>query len=256
MAHRPEEAGRVAAAYALAVLLLAATAVLRVRATVRRDARTDPARPAAVRRPAGTGGAWSSSPYVLVGRVTRLRFLRGHPQTVGGLARLQRLGVLLGAVCLGVVLRLGGPPWELPFAAVGALCVAAALITTGEVVQVCGIEADRGCWEALRQSPRPTGAWVAAKAVTASVAVAATTGPFCLGVAALCGVHGPAGWARVVLAHAVVALAAGWAVVLTYFCVPRSEAFAEGRITGPRPPRSRRACSSRSSPRRSPRAPR
>ncbi|MEU8621066.1 hypothetical protein [Streptomyces sp. NPDC048623] len=274
VAHRPDMAGRTAAVYVAVTLVLAAAAVLRVRATVRRDAQPvdrrspgagspdsqspdarspdsqslgaeslgaeslgaeslDRARAAAGRagRAGGADGAWSSSPYALVGRVTWLRFLRGHPQTVGGLARLQRLSVLLGTACLGLFLGLGGALWHLPFAAVGGLFVAAALITTGEVVQVCGIEADRACWDMLRQSPRPAGAWVAAKAVTASVAVAAVTGPLCLGAAALCGVHGAAGWARAVLVYAVVSLATGCAVVLTYFCVPRSETFAEGRVT-------------------------
>ncbi|MGW1033859.1 hypothetical protein ACWD4Z_16885 [Streptomyces antibioticus] len=234
VAHRPETAGRVAVAYAAVTVVLVAAAVFRVRATVRRDAAVSGGRPVAAGRPAGAGRggrAWSSSPYALVGRVTWLRFLRGHPQTVGGLARLQRLSVLSGAGCLGVVVGLGGPLWELPFAVVGGLFVAAALVTTGEVVQVCGIEADRACWDMLRQAPRAVGAWVAAKAVTASVAVAAATGPFALGAAALCGVHGPAGWARAILAQAVVAVATGCAVVLTYFLVPCPEAFAEGRIT-------------------------
>ncbi|GLW50548.1 hypothetical protein Stsp02_62090 [Streptomyces sp. NBRC 14336] len=230
-AHRPESAAWTALAYAAVTLALAAAAVLRVRATVRRDAGTGEGRPAVAPRRGAATGAWPSSPYALVGRVTWLRFRRGHPQTVGGLARLQRLGVLLGAGCLGLVLSLGEPLWNLPFAAVGGIFVAAALITTGEVVQVCGIEADRAGWEALRQSPRAAGGWVAAKAATASVAVATVTGPFALGAAALCGVHGPAGWARAVLALAVVSAAAGCAVVLTYFCVPRSESFADGRIT-------------------------
>ncbi|MFF8599088.1 hypothetical protein ACF065_15330 [Streptomyces sp. NPDC015232] len=238
VAHRPENAPWAAASYAGLTLLLTAAAVLRLRATVRRDAAGTGLGDTSTTAPARAGGgraggfrAWSSSPYALVGRVTWLRFLRGHPQTVGGLARLQRLSVLLGTGCLGVAVGLGGPLWELPFAAVGGLFVAAALVTTGEVVQVCGIEADRDCWDALRQTPRAAGAWVAAKVATASVAVAAVTGPFALGVAALCGVHGAAGWARAVLAYAVVAAATGCAVVLTYFLVPRPEAFAEGRIT-------------------------
>ncbi|MFF2214910.1 hypothetical protein [Streptomyces antibioticus] len=234
VAHRPEAVGRVAAAYAAVTVVLVAAAVLRVRATVRRDAAVSGGRPVAAGRPASAGRAgraWSSSPYALVGRMTWLRFLRGHPQTVGGLARLQRLSVLSGAGCVGVVVGLGGPLWDLPFAVVGGVLVAAALVTTGEVVQVCGIEADRAGWDMLRQAPRAVGAWVAAKAVTASVAVAAATGPFALGAAALCGVHGPARWARAILALAVVAVATGCAVVLTYFLVPRPEAFAEGRIT-------------------------
>ncbi|MFD7611298.1 hypothetical protein [Streptomyces sp. NPDC059828] len=229
VAHRPGAAAWVAASYAGLTLLLTTTAVLRLRATVRRDAGLGDT--AAARPVAGGRRPWSSSPYALVRQVTWLRFLRGHPQTVGGLARLQRLSVLLGTGCMGVVVGLGGPLWELPFAAVGGLFVAAALITTGEVVQVCGIEADRESWDVLRQAPRAAGAWVAAKIATASVAVAAVTGPFALGIAALCGVHGPAGWARAVLAWAAVAAATGCAVVLTYFLVPRSEAFAESRIT-------------------------
>ncbi|MGA4841572.1 hypothetical protein [Streptomyces sp. G45] len=229
--HRPDAVAWTAAGYAAVTLALAACAALRVRATVRRDAAADPPRPAATRAPAAAARPWPSSPYALVGRVTWLRLLRGHPQTVGGLARLQRAGVFAGAGCLGVVAGAGGPLWELPFAAVGGLFVAVALVTTGEVVQVCGIEADRECWAALRQSPRPGGAWVAAKVAVSAAAVAAVTGPFCLGAAVLCGVGGVAGWTRALLAFAAVALAAGCATVLTFFCVPRPEGFADGRVT-------------------------
>ncbi|WP_161624868.1 hypothetical protein [Streptomyces spectabilis] len=226
-AHEPDALVPAAACYAALTLLLAAFAVLRVRATVRRDAGAGPAARAAT----GSTGAWPASPYRAVWRVTRLRLLRGHPETVGGLLRLQRFGAFAGAACAAVVVTNGQPVWQLPPAAVGALFVAVALITTSEVVQVCGIEADRECWDALRQSPRPTGTWVAAKAWTAAAAVGAAIGPFALGAAALCGVRGAAAWTQTLLALAAVACGAGCATVLTYFCVPRAEAFADGRVT-------------------------
>ncbi|GHG93284.1 hypothetical protein [Streptomyces lanatus] len=229
--HRPGTIGWVATAYAAVTVLLGTCAVLRVRATVRRDAHPSPGDRLLAPSPGGRRTPWPSSPYRAVWRLTWLRLLRGHPQTVGGLARLQRWSVLLGAVCLGLVLTAGQPVWRLPFTAVAALFVAIALITTGEVAQVCGIEADRDCWDALRQSPRPTGAWVAAKVTAAAVAVGAVTAPLCLGAAALCGIAGAAAWARTVLAVGVVSLGAGCATVLTYFCVPRPEAFSDGRVT-------------------------
>ncbi|MGA5170755.1 MULTISPECIES: hypothetical protein [Streptomyces] len=68
------------------------------------------------------------------------------------------------------------------------LFTAVALVTTGEAMQVAGIEADRGCRDALRRSPGPTGAWPAAKAVASALTVLASTAPFFLGAAALCGV--------------------------------------------------------------------
>ncbi|MEW2530128.1 hypothetical protein [Streptomyces sp. NPDC047071] len=225
--HEPDALGAAVAGYAVLTLLLAAFAVLRVRATVRRDAAAGPAARAAT----GSTGAWPASPYRAVWRVTRLRLLRGHPETVGGLLRLQRFGVFAGAACAAVVVTNGQPVWQLPPAAVGALFVAAALLTTSEVVQVCGIEADRESWDALRQSPRPTGVWVAAKAWAATAAVGAAIGPFALGAAALCGVRGAAAWAQTLLALAAVACGAGCATVLTYFCVPRAETFADGRVT-------------------------
>ncbi|MEI5103279.1 hypothetical protein RB200_38065 [Streptomyces sp. PmtG] len=225
--HKPDALVVAAAGYAALALLLAAFAALRVRATVRRDAAAGPAARAAT----GATEAWPASPYRAVWRVTRLRLLRGHPETVGGLLRLQRFGVFAGAACAAVVVTNGQPVWQLPPAAVGALFVAVALITTSEVVQVCGIEADRECWDALRQSPRPTGVWVAAKAWAASAAVGAAIGPFALGAALLCGVSGVAAWAQTLLALAAVACGAGCATVLTFFCVPRAEAFAGGRVT-------------------------
>ncbi|WP_030687447.1 hypothetical protein [Streptomyces sp. NRRL B-1347] len=227
--HEPGALAPAAAGYTALTLLLAAFAVLRVRATVRRDATATAG--STTRAATGATGAWPASPYRAVWRVTWLRLLRGHPETVGGLLRLQRFGAFAGAVCAAVVVTNGQPVWQLPPAAVGALFVAVALITTSEVVQVCGIEADRECWDALRQSPRPTGAWAAAKAWAATAAVGAAIGPFALGAAALCGVRGAAAWTQTLLALAAVACGAGCATVLTYFCVPRAETFADGRVT-------------------------
>ncbi|MGA5411863.1 hypothetical protein ACPCSC_31990 [Streptomyces lavendulocolor] len=68
------------------------------------------------------------------------------------------------------------------------LFTAVALVTTGEATQVAGIEADRGCRDALRRSPGPTSAWPAAKAVASALTVLASTAPFCLGAATPSGV--------------------------------------------------------------------
>ncbi|MEV0317362.1 hypothetical protein ACIBKX_22880 [Streptomyces sp. NPDC050658] len=170
------------------------------------------------------------SPTGLVLRTAWLRLRRGHPATVGGLARLQRWSVLCGAACVAATVTLGHAPWQLPLPALGALLVTAALVTTGEVVQVCGIEADRDCWDVLRRSPHPTGVWPAAKALACAAAVLGVTAPFALGVSLLCGVSG-AQWAVAVLAPVAVALAAGCSTVLTWYCVPRAEGFEGGRIT-------------------------
>lgn len=80
------------------------------------------------------------------------------------------------------------PPRQINSTALAGLFTAVALVTTGEAMQVAGIEADRGCRDALRRSPGPTGVLPAAKAVASALTVLASTAPFCLGAAALCGV--------------------------------------------------------------------
>ncbi|WP_328769515.1 hypothetical protein [Streptomyces sp. NBC_00286] len=224
--HEQDQLAWTTAGYAMAVLGLLALAVVRVRGTARRDetdaavtyTHTRASTPAD--RPAPRDPTW---------RLTWLRLRRGHPETVGGLARLQRLSILTGTVCATVV-ALGNPLWQLHPSALGGIFVAAALITTSEVVQVCGIEADRG-WDLLRQTPGPTGAWPVGKALTSAVTVGAVIGPFCLGAAALGGVSSALEWTAALLALVVVSVATGTATVLTHYCVPRAEGFEGGRIS-------------------------
>ncbi|MCP3819414.1 hypothetical protein NLX86_15255 [Streptomyces sp. A3M-1-3] len=227
----------------LAVAVVAGTvAALRVRATEQRDATAAYADDTAYAhaesprdiRLRTTGRDLSPSPMSLVLRLTWLRLRRADPAAVGGVARLQRLSITIGAACAGTATALEHPPWHLPTPALAGLFIAAALISTGEVVQICGIEADRGCWDVLRQSPLPTGAWPAAKVVASAAAVLAVTAPFCLGAAALCGVSG-ARWGVAVLLLPAVAAAAGCASVLTWYVVPVTESFEGGGRTA-RPP--------------------
>ncbi|MGW1866229.1 hypothetical protein ACWCPS_11795 [Streptomyces mauvecolor] len=232
--HTPARLGWTAAGYLAVAVLAAATAALRVRATARRDA-ANPSAPYRIhhrtaRRP--RTAPRRPTPLSLVVKLTRLRLRRGDPAVVGGLARLQRLSIACGAFCAGIAAALDRPLWQLPAPALAGLLIAAALTTTGEVIQSCGIEADRASWDLLRQSPLPSGAWPAAKAVACALAVLAVTAPLFLGVAALGGVSG-AEWGVTVLLLPVVALAAGGASVLTWYAVPRTEGFDAGRVSRP-----------------------
>ncbi|MFD9032135.1 hypothetical protein ACFVZW_13470 [Streptomyces sp. NPDC059567] len=227
--HTPGRLAWTAAGYLVLVVAAGTAVTLRVRATARRDA--PGARPTEARPPTSSRLALpTTSPLAISLRVAWARLRRGAPAAVGGAARLQRLSMLLGAACASAAAAAPAPPWQLPVPALAGLLVAVSLIATGEVMQVCGIEAERGCWDVLRQSPLPTGAWPAAKAVVSALGVLAVTTPFYLGAAALCGVRG-GDWAVVLLALPVVALGVGCAMVLTWYAVPRTESFEGARVT-------------------------
>ncbi|MGW2793801.1 hypothetical protein ACWC9H_28240 [Streptomyces sp. NPDC001251] len=227
--HMPRRLPETALGYLLVTLLAACLTAVRVRAVTRREATTPLSRPRPGRPPSPS---LPSSPWALVLGLTWLRLRRGDPAVVGGIARLQRLSIAAGVGCATVVAVLGRPLWQLSPTALAALLVAVALMTTGEVIQSCGIEADREAWQLLRQSPLPSGAWPAAKAVVCGLVVLAVAAPLFLGVAALGGVSG-AEWGVALLLLTVVACATGAACVLTWYAVPRTERFATGRVGRP-----------------------
>ncbi|HET6357594.1 hypothetical protein [Streptomyces sp.] len=235
--HTPGRLWWTAAGYLAVVVVAGTVAALRVHGTVRRDLTAQSAAHAhgessCDRRGHMTGREPSLSPMAVVLRLTWLRLRRADPAVVGGVARMQRLSILVGAACAGTAMTLDEQPWHLPAPALAGLLIAVALISTGEVVQICGIEADRDCWDVLRQSPLPTGAWPAAKVVTSAIGVLALTAPFYLGAATLCGVSG-AQWGVALLLLPAVAAAAGCSSIITWYVVPATETFEGGRTTRP-----------------------
>ncbi|MCX5071198.1 hypothetical protein OHA84_35415 [Streptomyces sp. NBC_00513] len=236
--HVPERLWWAVAGYAAVAVTAALLTCVRMRFTERRDDH-DAHGPA---RAPGSRGDTAHAFEARVGHsarrhalrvvlgVTWLRLRRADPAVTGGAARLQRLSILLGAACMGAAARLDTSPWQLTTPTLAGLFAAAALIATDKAVQVAGIEADGGCWDALRQSPGPTGAWPVAKAATSALAVFASIAPFCLGAAALCGVRG-AQWPVVVMLLLSVAAVAGTASVVTWYLVPGAETFAGARVT-------------------------
>ncbi|MEE1752710.1 hypothetical protein [Streptomyces sp. SP18CS02] len=238
--HAPERLWCAGIGYSAVVAGAALLTWIRIRATERRDSReaNQPARAPLAHGKATLTFEWSPgrSPrrhaLAVVLRLTWLRLRRADPAVVGGTARLQRLSLLVGAACAGAAVQSGTTPWHLNSPALAGLFTATALLATGEAMQVAGIEADRDCWDVLRQSPGPTGAWPVAKAVASALTVLALTAPFCLGAAALCGTRG-AQWPVAVLLLLAVAAAAGCSVVVTWYLVPATESFTGGRVTRP-----------------------
>ncbi|MFJ4186232.1 hypothetical protein [Kitasatospora sp. NPDC089509] len=226
----PGAAPWTAVGYSVAAAALVTTTLRRVRTVEHAEVpRRSGLEPGLYRGGIGRISPTPSGAQTMVLRLAWLRLNRADPAVVGGAARLHRFSLLVGAACIAAVARLGEAPWKLPVPALVGVLVTLAFVATSEVVQVCGIESEPRTWELLRQTALPSGAWPAARTGAAALGILTITSPCYLGIAVLCGTSGSA-WLPVALALPVVALGAGGGLVLTWYAVPRTERFENGRV--------------------------
>ncbi|MEI7033974.1 hypothetical protein [Streptomyces pratensis] len=153
--------------------------------------------------------------------------LRGTSVATAGLRRTTVGGTLLLGVGIGHALAGGRGLAGVELAVAAGVLVGIVVLTADEAVQVCGLEAERGCMDLLRQSPVPFRALFAGKAAAFALTVLTLSSPAVAGWLLLVG-RSPLPLLVTGLAAASVAAVAACAAALV---LPPAESAGQSRVT-------------------------